>query len=224
MYKRKPPAGNVRRVAPIDKNSRGSFVNKAGRTVQFESFAERTQSLRFERDPKILDYCSQPLQFIFRDKQYKWHCYTPDFQVWKCDGTVEIHEITRTERHSNPRMSQREGTAYDICKEEGWTYIVHTEQTLPQPTEAANLLGLWRYRPTCYADTAVAAAVFELLHHPMLFGELLSLLSSHLVLPEPYLIPCLGYLLWHGKLCADFNNLLFEESRIAADVSVWLPQ
>lgn len=224
MLKRKPPAGNARRVAPIDKNSRGSFVNKAGRTVQFESFAERTQSLRFERDPKILDYCSQPLQFIFRDKQYKWHSYTPDFQVWKCDGTVEIHEITRTERRSNPQMSQREGTAYDVCKEEGWTYIVHTEETLPQPTEAANLLGLWRYRPTCYADGAVTAAARELLRHPMPFGKLLSLLGSRLVLPEPCLVPCLGHLLWHGTLSTDFTILIVEDSNILPDVAVWFPQ
>src|SRR6266566_7924886 len=224
MLKRKPPAGNARRVAPIDKNSRGTFVNKAGRTVQFESFAERTLSLRFERDPKILDYSSQPVQFTFQDKQDKWHSYTPDFQVWKCDGTVEIHEVTRTERYSHPRMSQREAAADDLCKVEGWTYIVHTEETLPQPAEAANLLGLWRYRPTCYADSAVTTAARELLDHPMPFGKLLSVLSSRLVLPEPYLVPCLGHLLWHGTLSTDFNILIVEDGNILPDVSVWFPQ
>lgn len=35
--KRKPPEGNVRRVASIDRNFRGITTNKCGRIGQFES-------------------------------------------------------------------------------------------------------------------------------------------------------------------------------------------
>jgi hypothetical protein len=43
--KRKPLAGNIRRVAPIDNNLRYTITSKADETVQCESFQERKLSL-----------------------------------------------------------------------------------------------------------------------------------------------------------------------------------
>ncbi len=40
--KRRPPVGNVRRVAAIGQNMRGIMTNKTGRIVQFESSLERS--------------------------------------------------------------------------------------------------------------------------------------------------------------------------------------
>jgi len=39
--KRKPPTGNVRRIAPIDNNLRYAITSKDDETVQCESFQER---------------------------------------------------------------------------------------------------------------------------------------------------------------------------------------
>ncbi|QBD76330.1 hypothetical protein EPA93_10050 [Ktedonosporobacter rubrisoli] len=69
--KRKPPRGNIRRVAPIDTNLRYSITSKADETVQCESFQERKLTLLFDRDPTIQEYRSQPLQFTFTDTQHK---------------------------------------------------------------------------------------------------------------------------------------------------------
>ena len=52
--KRKPPAGNVRRVASIGNNIRGVTANKRGRLVQFESEQERKLILLLERDSSCL--------------------------------------------------------------------------------------------------------------------------------------------------------------------------
>src|SRR5260370_8423516 len=99
--KRKPPPGNVRRVAPISNNLR------------------------------------------------------PDFIVWKTTGEVEIHEVTLTSRQNRESIQEREKAARDICQQRGWSYVVHTEKTLPGATEEANLLALYRYRPTISHHPAV---------------------------------------------------------------------
>src|SRR5437016_11518880 len=105
--KRRPPQDNVRRVAAIEKNSRYSITNKNGETVQCESHAERKQALRFDRDPQVKNYRSQPLRISFVDEYQRPHTYVPDFQVWKWDGSVEIHEITRSERRLLPNAQLR---------------------------------------------------------------------------------------------------------------------
>ena len=60
--KRKPPAGNTRRVRSTGRNLCGVITNKVGRTVQFESFAERSLLLRLDRSADVVDYLSQPEQ------------------------------------------------------------------------------------------------------------------------------------------------------------------
>ena len=103
--KRRPPPGNIRRVAAIDGNLRGVMTNKTGRVVQFESFAERSLLLRLDRDPTVRDYSSQPETFQRVDTEGRPQRYTPDFIVWRGDGATEIHEVeqeganfVRTER------------------------------------------------------------------------------------------------------------------------------
>ena len=100
--KRKPPEGNVRLVSSNGRNIRGVITNKAGRTVQFESWAERALLLRLDRDPDVTDYCSQPERFAYLDRDGKSHTYTPDFKVWRRNGEVEIHEVTMSVRQTRP--------------------------------------------------------------------------------------------------------------------------
>src|SRR5438128_7660229 len=157
--KRKPPPGNVRRVAPIDNNLRYAVTSKGDETIQCESFQERKLTLVFDRDPTVQAYRSQPERFAFTDTQGTSHTYVPDFIVWKTTGEVEIHEVTLTSRREKWSIAEREKAAREICRKRGWSYVVHTEETLPQATEEANLLALYRYRPTIYANPAVTAAV-----------------------------------------------------------------
>ena len=112
MLKRKPPDGNVRRVAPIGTNSRSTIRNKNGRTIQCESFSgERKRTVRFDRDPTVKDYKSQPERIPSVDSEGKKHTYVPDFMVWKVDGSIEIHEVTRSERRLLPNAQRREKAA-----------------------------------------------------------------------------------------------------------------
>ncbi|MGD9146671.1 MAG: TnsA endonuclease N-terminal domain-containing protein [Anaerolineae bacterium] len=219
---RKPPPGNVRRVRSTGQNIRGVITNKAGRLVQFESWAERSLLLRLDRDPGVTDYGSQPEQFKFIDPQGKWHTYTPDFIVWRRDGQVEIHEVTLSKRRTRPNIRQREAAAAEICRTRDWRYVVHTEQTLPQGSELANLLALFRYRVAACADQAVTGAVFNRLSHaePTALLHLVTQVAHELGLPQPSVVAALGHMLWHGQVNTDLNRLIFTDNGIAPDVLI----
>lgn len=112
-----PPPDNVRRVRAIGKNLRGVVTSKTERLVQFESFAERLLILCLDRDHTVRDYVSQPETFHFHDSQGKSRRYTPDFMVWRDNGHIEIHEVTRSERRDKLSTQQREDAAQVICQQ-----------------------------------------------------------------------------------------------------------
>ncbi|NJN55822.1 MAG: hypothetical protein HC804_14405 [Anaerolineae bacterium] len=140
IYKRKPPPGNARRVRHIGKNLHGITTNKRGRVVQFESEQERKLILLLERDATVVDFISQPETLTFIAENGRTRQYTPDFQVWRRSGQVELHEVTVAQRRQTKETSQqREAAAQQICQQRGWTYHIHTEETLPTGYEYANL-------------------------------------------------------------------------------------
>jgi hypothetical protein len=223
--KRKPPTGNVRRVAPIGENLRYAITSKDDETVQCESFQERKLALVFDRDPTVQAYRSQPERFAFTDSQGTSHTYVPDFIVWKTTGEVEIHEVTLTSRREKCSSAEREKAAHTICQQRGWRYIVHTEATLPGATEEANLLALHRYRPSIYANAAVTAALRQSLSRNerkavyLLITELAHVLS----LPAPTVISAICHLMWHRVIDTDLTSrLLFVNAALAPYVQVWL--
>jgi len=223
--KRKPPAGNVRRVAPIGENLRYAITSKANETVQCESFQERKLTLLFDRDPTIQEYRSQPKRFVWADAQKKTHTYVPDFMVWKTTGEVEIHEVTLTSRQDKMSIQEREKAACEICRKEGWRYVIHTEETLPQATEEVNLLALYRYRPTSYANPAVTATIRARLGQEERKGLriLIEDIAQALSLSRPEVISAVCHLLWHQVIETDLRTtLLFVNAALSAHIQVWL--
>jgi len=225
--KRKPPTGNVRRVAPIGNNLRYAITSKDDETVQCESFQERKLTLLFDRDSTIQAYRSQPERFTFIDTWGTSHTYVPDFIVWKTTGEIEIHEVTLTSRQDRFSIQEREKAARSICQQRGWHYVVHTEATLPQATEEANLLALYRYRPTIYANAAVTAAIRQRLNGDgrkavhILIAEIAQALS----LPAPTIISAICHLIWHRIVDTDLtSHLLFVNAALAPYVQVWLSE
>jgi hypothetical protein len=207
---RKPPKGNVRRVTSIGRNLRGTFTNKAGHPVQFESFQERILTLLFERDTNIKDFRSQPFTITFTDQDKKERKYTPDFLVWRQNGAIEIHEVTLTERQECTRSRDREQAAEKVCHEKVWKYIVHTEKTLPQETEVANLLALLPYRLKKYAHEGVAKALHK--HLAQTISDSLCDCSKNIAhslnLPESIVFGAFCHLLWTGEISADLRSVL----------------
>src|SRR5438876_9129859 len=222
--KRTPPTGNVRRVAPIGNNLRYAITSKDDETVQCESFQERKLTLLFDRDSTIQAYRSQPERFTFIDTRGTSHTYVPDFIVWKTTGEIEIHEVTLTSRQDRFSIQEREKAARSICQQRGWHYVVHTEATLPQATEEANLLALYRYRPTIYANAAVTAAIRQRLNgnERKAVGILIAELAHMLSLPTPTVISAICHLMWHRVIDTNLTSrLLFVNAALAPYVQVW---
>lgn len=224
--KRKPPDGNVRRVVSTGQNMRGTITNKVGRVVQFESFAERSLLLRLDRDATVTDYISQPETFHYDDAAGHPHRYTPDFMVWRKDGTIEIHEVTMTMRQDQPRMVLRQTMAQTICQERQWRYVVHTEQTLPSGTELANLLALYRYRPTAYAYPELTKRISALLgeQQSLTWLELAMALQAGSECSPAEITATLCHRLWHGTLSTDLNRLILVNATPAADILLCLAE
>jgi hypothetical protein len=145
--------------------------------------------------------------------------------VWKVTGEIEIHEVTLTERAAERRMQERTQAAQAICQERGWRYIVHTEATLPQATEEANLLALARYRPTAYANPDVTHAVQIQLadgRSPVFFHTLVTEMVQTLHLPEGVVVSAICHLLWHGTLETDLrHHLIFQDAALSPRLLVW---
>lgn len=223
-FKRKPPAGNVRRVISTGQNIRGVMTNKAGRLVQFESWLERSLLLRLDRDPRVRDYGSQPEVFKYRDVAGQEHPYTPDFIVWRCNGQIEIHEVSLSQRRVRPDIQQREAAGRAICQRRGWSYLVHTEESLPQGAELANLLALFHYRPTVYAHPVVTGQVKTSLVAgvPLLLTNLAGQIVRETNLPLGSVMAGVGHLLWTGWLETDLHRLIFVNGEPGPEVQVWL--
>jgi hypothetical protein len=223
--KRKPPTGNIRRVAPIANNLRYAITSKADETIQCESFQERKLTLLLDRDPTVQEYRSQPEHFDWADADGHSHTYTPDFIVWRITGEVEIHEVTLTSRQDRLSIQERERAARTICEQRGWRYVVHTEKTLPQATEEANLLALYRYRPTIYQNSDVTAAVCAKLctGDEIELYDLVADIAQTLSLPKPAVISAICHLLWKQVIETDLEHtLLFVNAAITAHIQVSL--
>lgn len=223
--KRKPPAGNVRRTICLGNNFRGVTTNKRGHLVQFESEQERKLILLLERDPSVTDYVSQPETLFFKDEKGCSRRYTPDFQVWRAQGTIELHEVTiESRRESRASLHEREAAAKRICQERGWNYIIHTDETLPIGYEYANLDFLSAFRSLVYDNSQITDWWVEQLKgqtaaHP---GTLLS--TAEPGWETGALLNGLYYLLWHSVIAMHWRQPFFWRGDFHPRACIWLPE
>jgi hypothetical protein len=191
--------------------------------VQLESFAERSLLLQLDRSADVVDYLSQPEPITYTDSSGKRHSYTPDYPVWHSDGRVSLHEVTLEGRLEQPQIQRRHAAATAACIEQGWTYHIHTEATLPQGSELANLLALWAYRATRCQDPHIQKALCEMLTgHGQRLHPLVMRLHGQTGQSVAQIACCLYYLLWHDVVQMDWGVLLFQEGVPNPEARLWL--
>lgn len=219
--KRKPPPGNVRRTVCLGGNFRGVTTNKCGHLVQFESEQERKLVLLLERDPTVADYQSQPEILHFTDASGRPRSYTPDFQSWRTTGLIELHEVTlAARRESRGALPEREAAAQTICRERGWRYVVHTDQTLPSGYEYLNLDFLSAFRGQTYADPEHRVWWLQQLggQGPVSPRWVL----AHVDPASGARLNTLYYLLWHGAVQMDWQQPLLWRGDFHPAARLWL--
>jgi hypothetical protein len=223
-FKRKPPSGNVRRVISLGNNRRGVTTNKQGHLIQFESEQERKLILLLERDSTVIDYVSQPETLSFRAADGRQRSYTPDFQVWRTDGRIELHEVTiETRRQNRLSLQEREAAAQDICQQRGWHYVLHTDHTLPSGYYYANLDFLSPFRAQTYADAHLTSWWVTRLTGSAPIQPQFLLSCAQPGLAHGLLLNTLYHLLWHDWVQMDWQRPLIWRGALHAAARVWLP-
>lgn len=219
---RRPPPGNVRRTLSLGGSFRGVTTNKRGRVVQFESEQERKLVLLLERDPTVADYGSQPEVLHFTGADGRPHTYTPDFQVWRTSGLVELHEVTlAARRESRPSLAEREAAARAICRERGWRYVLHTDQTLPAGYEYANLDFLSAFRSRVHTTPEQTTWWLTQLRGQGRVAPQAMLASISPDATGPRL-NALYHLLWHGLIQMDWHQPLLWRGEFHPAARLWL--
>lgn len=223
-FHRKPPPGNVRRVISLGNNFRGVTTNKRGHLVQFESEQERKLILLLERDVTVADYISQPETLRFLDPMGRARHYTPDFQVWRINGQIELHEVTITQRRPQREASPlREAAAELVCMQRGWSYVVHTEQTLPSGYAYVNLDCLAAFRVQTYANAEYTAWWLDHLaqrgpvHPRAVLDQVPSTFSV------PHVLTSLYHLLWHDRVHMDWQEPFLWRGTLHLAARIWHP-
>jgi hypothetical protein len=86
----------------------------------------------------------------------------------------------------------------------------------------ANLLALFCYRATAYADQAVTGAVVNRLSQaePIALPVLVSQVAHELGLPQPSVVAALSHMLWHGQVSIDLSRLIFTDNGLAPDALI----
>ncbi len=222
-FKRKPPPGNVRRSIALGNNFRGVTTNKQGHLVQFESEQERKLILLLERDPRVVDYVSQPEVLHFQDASGRQRTYTPDFKVWRTDGQIELHEVTvAARRETRVSLQERERAAQTICQQRGWHYLVHTDETLPSGYEYLNLDFLSAFRPRSYTSAESTAwwlehlAAHERVHPRVVLAQARPDWTTGSLLNSLY------HLLWHGLIQMEWRQPFIWRDDFHAGACIWL--
>jgi hypothetical protein len=99
-----------------------------------------------------------------------------------------------------------------ICHEREWHYFVHTEQTLPQGAELANLLALIAYRPSGYADVVVQKWLEQAMKEKILpLGQLVKSIATTTHHEFFSIYPSLYHEIWHGRLQIDWQRMLLQD-------------
>jgi hypothetical protein len=224
-FKRKPPPGNVRRVICLGNNFRGVTSNKRGHLIQFESEQEHKLILLLERDSTVADFASQPETLHFQDDGGRQRSYTPDFKVWRTDGSIELHEVTvEARRVARESLQQREAAAHAICDQRGWRYVVHTDETLPSGYEYTNLDFLAPFRAQGYATAEGTEwwlgrlAAGEPVHPRSVVSRPGPELATATLLNVLY------HLLWHDMVQMDWHQPFIWQGDFHPAARIWLPE
>jgi hypothetical protein len=184
---------------------------------------ERKLVLLLERDPTVANYCSQPEVLHFIDAAGRPRTYTPDFQVWRVDGQIELHEVTvAARRESRVSLQEREAAAQSICQERGWRYVLHTNQTLPVGFEYVNLDFLSAFRSQVHANSEQATWWLTQLRGQGRIAPRVVLAHARPDAIAGTLLNSLYHLLWHSLVQMDWQQPLLWHGDFHPAARLWL--
>ncbi|OUL29652.1 hypothetical protein BV378_05615 [Nostoc sp. RF31YmG] len=111
--------------------------------IWYESLIERDYMYLLETDPDVLSYESQPLS-IFYNFAHRQRRYTPDFLVERRSRKllIEVKPASKVDSLKNLKLFR---IIAPICQEQGWEFVVVTDEMIRVQPQLNNLKLLYKY-------------------------------------------------------------------------------
>jgi len=120
----------ARKIGPKRKGFRGKepFL-KSGNMVHWDSYLERDFIRLADFDSEVEEIFFQPLciKYTYLGRTYR---YYPDFKIVSPEGKVTIVEVKPTKFLRHPKNFVKYEVGRLFCKENGWTYLITTEEQI----------------------------------------------------------------------------------------------
>ncbi len=213
--RRNPLPGNKRRVRSMGQNVIGLTMTKSGRLIQTESFAELSWVLRYDRKRSTREITRSERRTPTDEQERAYRQKVEEYARRGRHAPLPVWEVSR----------RREAQARQDCAAWGWTYYVHTQETLPQGAELANLMALVMFRPRAYANHRVRDLALDALRKGRRenFCALADWIAATGHLTMGTVRDGLFHLLWHGDLEMEWTALLLDFGQPVRDACIWLP-
>lgn len=119
---------------------------KMNRNIWWESLIERDFLYLVEYDPDVVSYQEQPFRINFT-LQEKLRHYTPDFLVER-KHKRQVIEIKPKNKLADGSHDLLFNSVAPICQEQGYEFLVVTDEMIRVEPRLTNIKILWRYART----------------------------------------------------------------------------
>jgi hypothetical protein len=189
----------------------GKFTSiKTGRVAWYESLLEKDLMYLLDYDRDVSYWHEQPLRIRFSHGG-KVHRYTPDLEVHR-DAKKQLIEVKPKHKVDSGEWDVLFRAASSVCEQEGYEFLVLTEEVIRLQPRLENVKLLWKYArmPVLPQHQIICSQFFRSRRdEPVTLGDLIQLFTNK-QLPKQTLY-CL--LFW-GALDFDLMQPLDQDSPI----------
>ncbi|MBD2342491.1 TnsA endonuclease N-terminal domain-containing protein [Calothrix sp. FACHB-156] len=169
-----------------------SFKMQTG--IWYESLIERDYMYLLETDPDVLSYESQPLS-LFYNFAHRQRRYTPDFLVERRSRKllIEVKPASKVDSLKNLKLFR---IIAPICQEQGWEFVVVTDEMIRVQPQLNNLKLLYKYicEPLSIKNYLDCYQYFRVEVTTSIKKALLDLASKQITIKTLYKLIFLGFL------------------------------
>jgi hypothetical protein len=173
------PIRKIPRYGAGQKNL-GKFASvKTGRVNWYESLLERDLMYLLDFDPAVTCWYEQPLRIRFCHGG-KVHRYTPDLEVHRASHK-QLIEVKPKRQVDSGKWDALFRAASSICEQEGYEFIVVTEEVIRTEPRLGIVKLLWKYArtPVLPQHQLICAQFFQSRKdEPVTLGDLIQLFTS----------------------------------------------
>jgi TnsA-like endonuclease N terminal len=189
----------------------GKFASpKTGRVAWYESLLERDYMYLLDYEGDVSYWHEQPLRIRFSHGG-KVHRYTPDIEVHRA-AQKQLIEVKPKHEVDSGEWDVLFRAASSICEQEGYEFLVVTDETIRMQPRLENIKLLWKYArtPVLPQHQIICSQFFQSRKdQPVTLGDLIQVFTIKQVPMQT-----LYSLLFWGALEFDLMQRLDRDSRI----------